>query len=416
MAKSSTSCAGPSTGSKPLSSSQLLLDAINTTAGTTDMGYNMMAASLYFGSDATMSTSYGGYSGSRLLTPSDSQSAEDAHTAAYGNLNISSCDGYAQSENLGSSFQSFNLESSPQLGTQSTSSRVSLGDGCESRSDPEDLQYLQNFIDDMAGLMNAFDGARHAERFIPHRAMRCPPLLSALLAYGASFVSRETAHRHYDAATQRIKSEKEGSTVSRVIDSDKLADLAMAAVVLYIYETTRSTLERTSVHTSEARDLIQQGQWDGSSPGLGGACFWLFVATEVMISLERNWQVTWKPDTWAVDMNMTFIGEESWNVDGGSDEIWVHRIFFIMAKISDFRATASEFDVNDLRQMLGERLPQWRQLEKLCQKWSGACPLTMRPYAYIDRGAPGIKSRFPLIRFVYTFARYEPHLHAMTLY
>lgn len=355
----------------------------------------------YLNSDAMTSSSSDSHTGNQMLTPADSQSADDIHAAAYRNLaSYSGFDSYVHSEDSGSKLNVSSPRSPPLSRSQSSSRSLASDDEREYLSSLEDVQYLQTFNDDIAVWMNAFDPERHFEKSIPHRAMECPTLLSALLACGASSVGKQIAHCHYDTATQRIMSVKGRLNVDEIIDGDDLAELAAAAVVLYVFETATSTLERKAIHTSEARDMIQQGRWDGSSPGLGGACFWLFVVTEVLTCLAMNWQVSWKPDAWAVDMDMGFADGQVSDFSDGKDEIWVHRIFYILAKVSDFRATASKFDMTDPRQMLGERLPQWRQLEKLCEKWKATCPLTMRPYAYINPGAPGLKSRFPFIRFV----------------
>lgn len=346
--------------------------------------------------EATTNSSYDVCGSSQQLTPADTQSAEDLYIAAY-NVDVASYSGFescAHSADLASRFYP-----SPAL-SRITSSRKSLGldDRHEGLTDFEQAQHLKACIDRIAPWLGAFDRDNHFERTVAHRAVRCPTLLSALLAYEAAPSAELKARCHYYAATHRIKDIWERYKMIGFIDDYSLTDTTAALVILHAYRVTTGACHRGTSHISEAMEMLQLGQRDASSPGLGGACFWLFVVTDVMACLRMNRPVTLKPDAWGVDMAMD---TNLTNSLGGGDEIWVHRIFYVMAKACDFRAKTPRADINDPLQRLGERQPDWRQLETLCLEWDRAIPGTMRPFAYINKKSPDLKSCFPLIQFVF---------------
>jgi hypothetical protein len=347
--------------------------------------------------EATTNSSYDVCGQSQQLTPADTQSTEDLYMAAC-HADIASLSGfesYAHSADLASQFYP-----SPAL-SRITSSSKSLGldDRHEGLTDFEQAQHLKACIDRIAPWLGAFDRDNHFERIIAHRAVRCPTLLSALLAYEAAPSDERKARCQYYAATHRIKDTWKGYKMIGFIEDDyKLTDTTAALIILYAYRVTTGACHRGTSHIAEAVEMLQLGQRDASSPGLGGACFWLFVVTDVMACLRMNRPVTLKPDAWGVDMTMD---TNLTNGLGGGDEIWVHRIFYIMAKACDFRAKAPRTDINDPLQRLGERQPDWRQLETLCLEWDRAIPGMMRPFAYVNKKSPDLKSCFPLIQFVF---------------
>jgi hypothetical protein len=158
--------------------------------------------------------------------------------------------------------------------------------------------------------------------------------------------------------------------------------------------------------------LLGEGGWDGSSTGVGGACFWLFVVNEVLTCLPRNQVVSLSPDEWAIDMKMTMTPrpESGQRGTGGSGsehehqhEIWVRRIFCVLAKVAYFRATEDESKLGDQKHMSGERLPAWRGLEKMCWMWNKTCPRTMKHLVYVEAAESGTNSLFPYIWYVRSF-------------
>jgi hypothetical protein len=78
----------------------------------------------------------------------------------------------------------------------------------------------------------------------------------------------------------------------------------------------------------------------------------------------------------------------------GHDEIWVRRILYILASISNFRAASTACKLEDEVVKLGVRLPRWQELKRMCDSWENATPRTMHPLGYLDT-SPG--SRFPTI-------------------
>ena len=175
---------------------------------------------------------------------------------------------------------------------------------------------------------------------------------------------------------------------------------------------------------------------------------WLNVGMELLSCLAYNWQTAWDPDHWGVDMgflssteqdnnnNNSSMGGRSSNkhtatsneeginnsgrsrseADSGSalesevagdtehEEVWVHRIFYIVAKIANFRASIpriQDLSPRDEQIYLQTRYAEWQRLKRMCDGWNAAVPRPMHPFGYVHRSqAGGGKSLFPNIWWV----------------
>jgi hypothetical protein len=91
--------------------------------------------------------------------------------------------------------------------------------------------------------------------------------------------------------------------------------------------------------------------------------------------------------------------------DIGSEEIWVHRIFYIVAKIANFRATIPKFQqasAHDEQLRVHARMADWNDLKSMCREWDNACPRSMHPLGYAPpiQATGATKSRFPNIWYI----------------
>ena len=166
---------------------------------------------------------------------------------------------------------------------------------------------------------------------------------------------------------------------------------ATTAVILNVYETmTEKALQRMN-HIAGARALIKECGWNANSVGIGAACFWLNVGMELLSCLHFSWQVAWNPDEWGVDMNFDHGGE------AGREEIWLHRIVWIVAKIANFRASMiprpGDPPPDHLR--LQDKCEEWKQWKHWIDLWDVRIPRTMRPMGYLHPFRTSSKSLFP---------------------
>lgn len=169
---------------------------------------------------------------------------------------------------------------------------------------------------------------------------------------------------------------------------------AVTATILGMYETMCSRDHHGLNHVAGARALIKECHWDARSPGLGGACFWLSIITELFICLRFNWALAWDPDTWGVDMNMD---ETRSNAIGG-EELWTHRIVYICAKIINFWSSISQFQNLDhgvSETQMNQRFQEWDLYNKWCDQWAQALPRSMMPLGHVDPWQMNPKSEFP---------------------
>ncbi|KAI0482960.1 hypothetical protein GGR56DRAFT_663633 [Xylariaceae sp. FL0804] len=259
---------------------------------------------------------------------------------------------------------------------------------------PEEMRFMQVFVTEVGVWMDSLDKEKHFSRLVPYHALKCPMLLNALLACGVKQItltqqySDDKALFYYDTATTQL--------LRSLRNPDRnTAECAATAVVLNVYEIMSEKPAQRMSHIAGARALIRECGWNAKSEGLGAACFWLNVGMELLSCLAFNWQTAWDPDQWGVDMD--FATER----ESGSEEIWVHRIFYVVAKIANFRASVPRFQEPsplDEQARLLARLAEWTRLKAMCDEWNDACPRSMHPLGLLYPSQAGAaKSLFPNI-------------------
>lgn len=269
---------------------------------------------------------------------------------------------------------------------------------------PEEVYYMQVFVEEVGVWMDSMDKEKHFSRLIPYHSLKSPMLLNAVLACGVKHLTLvntayndEKALFYYDTATTQL--------LRSLQNPDRnTAECATAAVVLNVYEIMSEKPAARMNHIAGARALIRECGWNAKSTGVGAACFWLNIGMEVLSCLAFNWQTAWDPDQWGVDMDFSPPdGDDDPSVTDdqiGKEEIWVQRIFYIVGKIANFRATIPKFQEaspHDEQVRLGNRLAQWQDLKRLCDNWNNACPKTMHPFGYLYPSQTESKSAFPNI-------------------
>jgi hypothetical protein len=274
---------------------------------------------------------------------------------------------------------------------------------------PDQVLYMQIFVEEVGVWMDSLDKHKHFSTLIPYHALKSPMLLNAFLSCGVKHLGlvnpnfKDDKHLHYyDTATTML--------LRSLQNPDRnTAECATTAVVLNVYEIMSEKPAARMNHIAGARALIRECGWDARSTGIGAACFWLNIGMEVLSCLAFNWQTSWDPDQWGVDMEFgagTGGGDASSQDPAvvGDEEIWVHRIFYIVARIANFRATIPKFQEaspHDEQVRLGNRLAQWQDLKRLCDSWNNCCPKTMHPFGYLYSTQTKSKSAFPNVWYVF---------------
>ncbi|KAK5658258.1 hypothetical protein OQA88_2233 [Cercophora sp. LCS_1] len=274
-------------------------------------------------------------------------------------------------------------------------------------SEEDDIRFMQAYVDDVSGWMEILDKDKHFSKAIPILALKSPMLLNALLACGAKQVARmnkqsdDKAHVYYDNSTKQL--------LACLKDPDRdMAECATTAAILNVYEIMGDKPNQRMSHIAGARALIRECDWDASTPGIGGACFWLNIGLEIFSCLSFNWQTAWEPDNWGLDLGFTEWaptprtnasdddGDGMLRANDGDEELWVQRMFYIVAKITNFRASIPRFQEpspHDEQIRRQGRFNEWKKLKGLCDAWNSNCPRSMQPYAYSHT----TKSLFPRV-------------------
>jgi hypothetical protein len=250
---------------------------------------------------------------------------------------------------------------------------------------------------------------------VPYMALKSPMLLNALLACGARQLSSlgspddEDGAPYYDAATALLR--------RKLQDPDcNSHECAVASVLLDVYGIMEDS-ELVMDRLVDTRSLIRRCGWDAASGGIGASCFWVNICLEVLSCICSGQQTACDPDQW--ELNLEFVQETSGsssqsvvgndelansrrNVgshtlnDGADEEIWLQRIFYVLAKVANFHADTSQPQgpfPHDEQVRQQRRLSEWNRLKAMCDAWNRKCPRSMRPYGYSP--TPSAKSLFP---------------------
>ncbi|KAK3361092.1 hypothetical protein B0T24DRAFT_114153 [Lasiosphaeria ovina] len=280
----------------------------------------------------------------------------------------------------------------------------------------DEILFMRTFIEEVAVWMDILDKDKHFTNMTPNLALESPMLLNAFLACGVKQLTlvedynEEKAVYYYDTATTQL--------LRCLQNPDRNMDeCATTAVVLNVYEIMTEKPTRRMSHIAGARALIRECGWNASTAGIGSACFWINIGMEVLSCLAYNWHTAWDPDQWGLDLSFTNwpSGNESRDDSGpngdrrdsyarhmletdgrGDEESWVHRILYIVAKISNFRANIPRFQEaspHDEQVRLQTRFAEWKRFKSMCDAWNNNCPRPMQPYGYAH--SPSRKSLFP---------------------
>lgn len=247
---------------------------------------------------------------------------------------------------------------------------------------------MEAFVEHVGSWMSVFDVHEYLSRQVPYHAVKLHMLLTALLACGAQDLGDQKASTYYDTAwTEMFCSLQNPESVK--------AKCAVVAVLLSIYRA-KSDSESVLKHIYHARRLIRECNWGTRHIGLSSACLWVNIGMEVLINLARQ-SHEFDPDSWGVDMNFSGGSESALEIE--SEDIWVHRIFFILAKALKFRVgvdtTVTAFWGPNELSRFEHRQERWDRLKRLCDEWNRSCPRSMRPLGYVDATHTRTKSGFP---------------------
>ncbi|KAF2721555.1 hypothetical protein K431DRAFT_209979, partial [Polychaeton citri CBS 116435] len=256
----------------------------------------------------------------------------------------------------------------------------------------EETLFMQVFVEEVGLWMDSMDPMKHFSRLLPFHSLSEPMLLNAFLACGARHLTlvnpaytEEKALHYYDTATRYLLKNLQNPNRDTVI-------CATTAVILNVYEIMSEKALQRMNHIAGARALIKECGWNARAQGIGAACFWLNVGLEVLSCLHFNWQCAWDPDDWGLEFDLS---REQYN---GREEVWTHKMLYIIAKVCNFRATIPRFQEPDrraeqIRQQ--HRYEEWCRLKGYCDAWNNNIPRTMHPMSYLYPSQTTSKSAFP---------------------
>lgn len=227
-------------------------------------------------------------------------------------------------------------------------------------------------------------------------------LRNAMMACGAQHMwlvnenyRESTAQQYYQAAVETMLARMDRGEQDREL-------CAVTGTILNVYCVMCETpLQRLS-DIAANKAMIEKLQWNAKSTGVGGACFWLNVGMDILSRLAFNSPMTSSLDKW--ELNLNFQDRKA----NEREEIWTHRIMYLIAKVGHFRATAPgrSQQVSPEREevWLRQRYEEWCDLRHWAERWDESIPRSMHPLSYLNPGVSlsqktwnqtGTRSTFP---------------------
>ncbi|KAH9834327.1 Fungal specific transcription factor domain [Teratosphaeria destructans] len=275
--------------------------------------------------------------------------------------------------------------------TAQTDAQLADGEKKDFLNSADETLFMQVFVEEVGLWMDTLLTSATVSLAFRTNATECLfGLWRAHLTLVNSAYTEEKALHYYDTATRYLLKNLQNPNRDTVI-------CATTAVILNVYEIMSERALQRMNHIAGARALIKECGWNARAQGIGAACFWLNVGLEVLSCLHFNWQVAWDPDEWGIDMDFRT------ELQNGREELWTHRMLYLVAKVCNFRATIPrqpEPNPRDQETRTQQRYEEWARLKGMIDAWNEGVPRTMHPMAFVYPQHSGSKSCFPEVWLV----------------
>lgn len=245
--------------------------------------------------------------------------------------------------------------------------------------DAQEAMLFQYYMESLAGQLDITDMERHFAVDVPERALFCPVLLEALLAFSARHLSRTSdfdsvvADDHHQACVRLM--------IPMLDQKELVADetLFAATVILRAFEeTSESTMgsepERHLTGTSVFANAQLEFQTWG---GLGHNAFWIYVRQCIYMSLLTQSQLKIDLKGWEERLSFNLGFDET------NDCTWAQRMIWIVAEVVSC--------------CFGNNTVNWDDLKAKVDMWDGRRPKSFDPILYRQRDVEA-KRYYPEIR------------------
>ena len=245
--------------------------------------------------------------------------------------------------------------------------------------DAQEAMLFQYYMESLAGQLDVTDMQRHFAVDVPERALFCPVLLEALLAFSARHLSRTS---DFDSAVADHHHQACVRLMIPMLDQKKLvADetLFAATVILRAFEeTTESTMGSEPERHLTGTAVFANAQLDFQTwGGLGHNAFWIYVRQCIYMSLLTQTQLKVDLEGWEQRLSFNLGFEET------NDCTWAQRMIWIVAEI--------------VSGCFGKNVLDWDDLKAKVDKWELRRPKSFDPILYRPRDL-GAKRYYPEIR------------------
>ncbi|KAH8804367.1 hypothetical protein F5884DRAFT_795864 [Xylogone sp. PMI_703] len=244
----------------------------------------------------------------------------------------------------------------------------------EPLSDPEDARLFQHYVDNLASWLDLNDPERYFTTFVPHFALRCPMLLSAILSFAASHLSRLDS-----SCDALIGIDYHNKCIERLIPA--LADpslaldpiLPLSTVILRMHEMLTYETDQQR-HLRGCSSLFAYNR----SREMKGTAFWTYIREEILVALPNRSPTNIDTSTWK--------DEICW--EGNTDYVHTNRMTWLAIEVINF-CFGDALKTNPAKAIeLHHEIDLWRQ----------SLPETFKPLYTVNDG-----KAFPRISYLCTW-------------
>ncbi|RFU25259.1 hypothetical protein B7463_g11080, partial [Scytalidium lignicola] len=239
-------------------------------------------------------------------------------------------------------------------------------------SDPEDARLFQHYVDNLASWLDLNDPERYFTTFVPHFALRCPMLLSAILSFSASHLSR------LDSSCDALTGiDYHNKCIKRLIPA--LADpslaldpiLPLSTVILRMHEMLTYETDQQR-HLRGCSSLFACNR----SREMKGTAFWTYIREEILVALPNRSPTNIDTSTWK--------DEICW--EGTTDSVHTNRMTWLAIEVINF-CFGDTLKTNPSKSI---------ELHQEIDLWKQSLPETFKPLYTINDG-----KAFPKISFLF---------------
>ncbi|KAJ0416354.1 hypothetical protein BJY00DRAFT_317005 [Aspergillus carlsbadensis] len=166
-------------------------------------------------------------------------------------------------------------------------------------SDYRFLELLQNYIHECASWFDITDRQRHFSHEYLQRMMHCIPWRTAVLALSAKNLELRFPGTQWGGPSSlELYQVAVRHAIAFLAQDPRDAGGLAGCLILAVYEMMTFTLKDWTRHLQGCASILTSNNWNSSSEGLAGRCFWGFTRIDIWAAYCSKSRTIIDPQTW----------------------------------------------------------------------------------------------------------------------